>query len=267
MTPQELAAALKSIESRSPEAAPRDDRTVLIGEALRDLNLDWSPEEVLAEIEARRVRQAQALLATRRVKRNRILALAVALCALTSIWAAYQGFWIAPSVAGRPHMVLRSHFTGISDPGFDAGSEIRPLSTLPENRPIHVSTFTLGQILEGQPPTQILVDARENLAASWTIVKRDGAIYIRAWRITPSLRPPVTVSPKPPAGTIEVYSDPSLAADLAFRRPPGPKATPITLRVGAFKRFETGWMGPSTHMTVAYMTIAPITPDKDTQKK
>lgn len=58
VTPEELAHAIASLEARRLDAERLQAGTIPIGEAVRELNLDATPEEVLAEVRAQREAQA-----------------------------------------------------------------------------------------------------------------------------------------------------------------------------------------------------------------
>ncbi len=58
VTPEELAHAIASLEARKLDEVRLQENTIPIGQAVRELNLDATPEEVLAEVRAQR--QAQA---------------------------------------------------------------------------------------------------------------------------------------------------------------------------------------------------------------
>lgn len=58
VTPEELAHAIASLEARRLDETHLQENTIPIGEAVRELNLDATPEEVLAEVRAQR--QAQS---------------------------------------------------------------------------------------------------------------------------------------------------------------------------------------------------------------
>jgi hypothetical protein len=60
VSPEELAAALSRLEARREQEAAQRKSTVPIGETLRELGIDRSPEEVLAEVEALRSAQRTA---------------------------------------------------------------------------------------------------------------------------------------------------------------------------------------------------------------
>ncbi len=54
VTPEELAQALARIEARQAEQAKQQQATIPIGQAVEELGLGIAPEEILAEIQARR---------------------------------------------------------------------------------------------------------------------------------------------------------------------------------------------------------------------
>ncbi len=58
VTPEELAHAIATLEARKLDDQRHQDSTIPIGEAVRELNLDATPEEVLAEVRAQREAQS-----------------------------------------------------------------------------------------------------------------------------------------------------------------------------------------------------------------
>ena len=58
VTPEELATAVSRIEARKDTDQRRADGTIPIGEAVQQLGLAVTPEEVLAEVQVARAQQA-----------------------------------------------------------------------------------------------------------------------------------------------------------------------------------------------------------------
>lgn len=56
---EELAQALAAIELRRQEEARRLEGTVVIGDAVQELQLDVTPDELLAEVQAQRARRQE----------------------------------------------------------------------------------------------------------------------------------------------------------------------------------------------------------------
>ncbi len=106
VNPQELADALKALQAHQEEAARHLDDTLPIGEALRELNLDATPEEVLAEVQAQRAGTGK------RGRRSRVkaarLTLGAVLLALTGVGLhsliphhQASGRWSGPYLGGE----------------------------------------------------------------------------------------------------------------------------------------------------------------------
>lgn len=59
VTPEELVRAMAAIEARREQEARERDGTIAIGDAVQELGLNATPEEILAAVQAQRVRQVQ----------------------------------------------------------------------------------------------------------------------------------------------------------------------------------------------------------------
>ena len=174
VTPEELAAAVTALQIRK-EGQPG---TIAIGDAIGELGLDVSPEEVLAEVQAGRARQTakakQPSLKERLLATSAIGAVLVGL----SIWGISQRPPSNPSY--NVHTVPNS-YAPLNKPGRiylassllvgDASGKILMLSEVGDNQPVRCTfddqTSGFGQY------------AAENAQVLWTLVKHDGKVYVR----------------------------------------------------------------------------------------
>lgn len=153
VSPEELAAAITALQTRK-EGQPG---TIAIGDAVEELGLDVSPEEVLAEVQARRVKP-------RRKRDYRALACAF-VCAV-------------PLAVGA--------FASLQSPS------ALPLQINPQQ--LKVLDDTGKQVLATEVGDNQVFRCRlvgENLTAAdyfansdnpaWTLVKHGGKVYVRGW--------------------------------------------------------------------------------------
>ena len=68
VTAEEFAAAINSLDQRRASEAAHQASTVAVGQTLRELNIDATPDEILAEVRAQRARAAAAQKAKTDVK-------------------------------------------------------------------------------------------------------------------------------------------------------------------------------------------------------
>ena len=173
VTPEELAAAVTALQIRK-EGQPG---TIAIGDAVEELGLDVTPEEVLAEVQARRATK-------KRPSKMRLKVLSTALAALVSlsIWGVSQQFTGSPSIDihTMPTASYISTFS-VSPPPVhltcgpsivvaDASGKLVMLSEVGDNQP--VTCALNGNSLEqatGMEPSR------------WTLIKHDGKVYLRGW--------------------------------------------------------------------------------------
>ena len=170
VTPEELAAAVTALQIRK-EGSPG---TIAIGDAVDELGLDATPEEVLAEVEARRVAKARPFSQ----KRLKVLLAALAALVGMSVWGISQRPPDNPSY--NVHTVPNT-YASLNKPGRiyldstllvgDASGKIMMLSEVGDDQPVHCTydlrTGGFSQYTPGN--AQIL----------WTLVKHGGKVYVR----------------------------------------------------------------------------------------
>ena len=191
VTPEELSQALAAIEARKQAEASRLAGTIPIDQAVSELKLDSTSDEIWAEVQAQRD-QAEA---ARREQRRQDKAAKKAQAARQQ------------SVAPRPRQ--RRGWTGILVPmlivwvlfhngvfphfgGHHApvvAPILSPLAEVPDGKEVYADDAALVQISEGKSPKQITVSENET-GNRWTVVKIGAHVYLRGYiASTDSLQP------------------------------------------------------------------------------
>ncbi len=155
VTPEELASAVGALEARKPGATG----TIAIGDAVQELSLENSPEDILREVEAQRERRTEK----RRKRRRNWLALAGVLAAFGTA-----------GVALRPHAPPSASIV--------AAPQAASLSSVGDEQQVYVDTHGLEQIIGGTPASQVHVYA-SNDGIRWGLIKHAGKIYVQAYTL------------------------------------------------------------------------------------
>ena len=156
VTPTELAAAIAALEARKQGASG----TIAIGEAVDELSLDNTPNDILREIDAQRAQGT----AKRRRKRRGLLGLAAALVA-----------------AGMAGVILRPH-TPLPSVSTVAAPQSSPLSDIRDEQQVYVDTHGLKQIIDGTSASQVQVFT-SNDGIRWGLIKHGGKTYVQAYTL------------------------------------------------------------------------------------
>ena len=175
VTPEELAAAVTALQIRK-EGQPG---TIAIGDAVEELGLDVTPEEVLAEVQARRTKQGH--LKTRPFGWEFLGRIALVSAAAGLLGC---GLWLfldppqrngvramptapfVPIVSPNPvHLTVASDTIVASPDG-----KLRLLWEVGDNQPVHC-----GFDLQGSAFTQFSPANADN----WTLIKHNGRVYVR----------------------------------------------------------------------------------------
>jgi len=178
VTPQELAEALARLEARQSES----EGTIRLGDAVQELGLSATPEELLREIEAGRAQHQARHQAipprTRFGKAGRTTA-----AALTSGLLLLGGFFTLRSETPAPPAAV-----AVSAPEALPAGPITIPSHLLVRQPDHKMVL-LSEVADGQPVFCDLAatDAGAKLAdfapgdGHWTLIKHGGKVYVRGW--------------------------------------------------------------------------------------
>lgn len=243
VTPEELSAALAAIEARKQAEASRLAGTIPIEQAISELHLDSSPEELWTEVQASRAkaeatRQKQAqqaaaaqwVIAPSRPKRRR-RGLRIFL-PLLGIWTVFH-FGIVPQIFSHHRPAIRQ-------------GQMAPLSQISDGTEVYADSAALVQISEGKPLTQIVVDKAQG-ENTWTVFKRGGHVYLRGYIVeTPSLK---ALGGKP----LNIFSSDN-SGDLE-----NAKTSAITLRVDGVSLQSSGGNDDYSEVTLPSFQPDPLT--------
>lgn len=210
VTPEELAAAVTALQTRK-EGQPG---TIAIGEAVEELGLDVTPEEVLAEVQARR----QAIPRKRRSKLWDRLVLALGLSGIL-LWCSF--FVMDYPTGGSPSTseITTQGLSSEAQPSGhiaiapnltvgDASGKMLMLSEVGDDHPVRCTFDNQSSTFQYYYPSS---------PALWTLIKHHGKVYVRGWMLN--------VSEKVRAEN---------GVDIAYHRDENFN-TPITLPLDGFK--------------------------------
>jgi len=174
VTPQELAAALARLEARQGGL----DGTIPLGDAVQELGLNATPEELLREIEAGRARQQASHPKTRLAKAGRAAAALTCggLLLLGGLFA-FRGEAPAPPAA-----------IAVPAPTTPQAAPISIPDDLLVRRPDHKMAL-LSEVPDGQPILCLLAGTENGArltdfapsTSHWTLIKHGGKVYVRGW--------------------------------------------------------------------------------------
>ncbi len=167
VTPEELAAAVARLEARRAGA----DGTISIGDAITELSLDATPEEVFAEVQAVSI----ATLQQNSLQKSRLRVYSIVGLVLCGLLASFY-------LLNQPPPTILTATSSLADvpsqiqygthlPVGDAHGNIRLLSEVGNEQPVHCGYSSF--FLEPFPPSRP--------TATWTIIKHSGQVYIRGW--------------------------------------------------------------------------------------
>ena len=212
VTPEELTAAVAALEARKPGTSG----TLAIGDAVEELSLDNTPEDILREVKARREHlQKQSRHFTR--KRKWAVSLSLSLVCLT-------GFGIY-SVTGNSYPDSSQLTPGVPPSALESGILVRnslsqtatvtTLAEAPTEKTLYCSPDAIGTAAMSRnaqmgPRREISQSIAE---LNWPIVKHGQEIYVRGWTS-------VRLSPQAARlADVQVFSTPSLPTLGAHPQP------------------------------------------------
>lgn len=210
VTPDELSKALAAIEARRQAEAAHLAGTIPLDQAVSDLHLDSTSDEIWAEVQKQRAKAAmpaavqstspQALTALRPKRRR----------SWRRLLAAGALLWALSATGVIPHFWSHAHP--------QAAPNLRPLSTVPDSTEVYADSLALLQISEGRPAANISV-SENSTGNRWTVFKRGGRVYLHGYiKSAPSLE---ALGGKP----LDVYNDDN-SGELD-----GDRTSDITMRV------------------------------------
>ena len=255
VTPDELSRALAALEARKQADAERLAGTIPIEEAVSQLHLDATPDEIWAEVqsqrnktsadeartfaeadEARRAQLAQAHLTQAPTRSNRSVP--------------SRGHWKGIRVVAPLlffwflfHNGMIPHFGGH---GTHAAPILQPLAQVPGGVEVYADDTALAQVSAGKPLAQITVSKNET-GNRWRLVKLGDHVYLRGYIAS-------TDSLQPLQGRgLNVYNDDN-AGELE-----GERTSNVTLRVDKTALQKSGGDDGYSEVTVANFQPDPLT--------
>jgi hypothetical protein len=177
VTPEELTQALTAVEAKSEERSRQLADTISLGDAVQQLGLQVSAEELLAEITAQRSRQLQPRKTATRlvIRRNAAAAIAVGLLMLAFLLILRSMPRSAPALSIPPPAEAALQPT--------ASTGYPLLSEVPDGQTVQCDFPTLKSLAAGTNPATVHVDARPEDPASrlWTVIKHNGKLFVKGW--------------------------------------------------------------------------------------
>ena len=179
VTPEELTKALAAIETRKQAVASHLAGTIPLQDAVTELHLDSTPEEIWAEVQAQRVKAAPpetaAPIEAKAEKQEPVITpLRIQLSPRKRRWVrpfiALLAIWALDATGVIPHFPQHTTSAPI----------MRSLAQISDGKEVYADDTALVQVSEGKPLTQIIVS--ENGGDNrWRLVKISGHLYLRGY--------------------------------------------------------------------------------------
>ena len=185
VTPDELTQALAAIEARRQAEAG----TIPIDQAVSELHLDSTSDEIWAEVQAQRMKASLPKAAP--VVQPQQAAPPVSV-SMPAVRVRHRGWrrLLAPVVVIGVLMstgVIPHNFTShgfspslLTDKHFPTAAVLTPLSTVPDGKEVYADDNALSQISKGKPAAQVAV-SQDPSSNSWTLVKMRGHVYLHGF--------------------------------------------------------------------------------------
>lgn len=220
VTPDELTAAVAALESRRETEARHLQGTLTLGEAVSELHLDATPDELLAEVKAQREKRA-AEEAAREAEKAREKRADTGFAVPPSVghgsvplarlapfsfnsrskrkpWIFVLAILLMGNVFGHLHAprvrINTSGQAAISAPQYNTLAEV------PDGKTVLCSTANLQAIKNGASPAKVRLGEIDDEDMAWRIVKHDGHVYVRLQT------PRMSVSELQRIGNLNVYN-------------------------------------------------------------
>ncbi|HZO89821.1 MAG TPA: BON domain-containing protein [Chthonomonadaceae bacterium] len=183
VTPEELALAAASLESKRDAEHTWREKTLPLEEAIEQLGLNVTPEELCPEVEAIRAERAAKKEQERKLRHYR-RALFMGGLVLSLVCLLIAGVFAGLLIQLRAlHRALHP-----------ATLPIQPLALVPDNVPVHIDSAMLINLASGDTTPDkvfVFVDTRPDMGErgrrsgmfnnEWTIVKSEDLLSVRAW--------------------------------------------------------------------------------------
>ena len=180
VTPQELARALATIEARKEAESQQRADTISLGEAIRQLDINATPEELLDAIRARTAAKTEIRPSNSR-KSAKVLAIVLILCLLIPLaWVleAYETSVPPPAILSPTPLAAASAAT--------LSEEFPLLSRVPLDEPVGIEYSDLARLTRN-PRLDLRVNARAGHSMDtwssplWIIRKTSAGLAVECW--------------------------------------------------------------------------------------
>lgn len=259
VTPDELTHALAAIEARRQA----DAGTIPLDQAVSELHLDSTSDEIWAEVQAQRASTSAARPAQTAPEQEAPLqAVATPPAVIVRGWGSYiapavivRGWrdYIAPAVivwtlfsAGIIPQFWNNHTPVIKHQISSAAPILRPLSAVPDGTEVYADDAALIQISEGKPAAQVTVSQNPS-GSRWNLIKTGGHVYLRGYIESADSFKPLQGKP------LNVYNDDN-SGELE-----GHSTSEITLRVDNTSLQKSGGDDGYSEVTVPNFQPDPLT--------
>lgn len=193
VTPQEFVEALAAIETRNDAQAEHQASTLTLGEMVDQLSLEFTPEQLLAEITAARASGVNVVSAPQRKRwRGSRMVLPISI-AVNLVFGLFLLRWIASPVE---QLQLSAPAIAQAMPTTTVAATLAPSSAQ--------SAITLSEAMQTGTPVSVNLDDLRKIAKSpehatqwkkqfsptdgtgsqWTLVHLEDGWYVRGWRST-----------------------------------------------------------------------------------
>ena len=178
VTPQELASALARLEARREEGQQHQEGTVALGEAVQELGLPVTPEELLREVQAGR---AQAQTPPRQKHPARSAGIGAVAAAAITLLGGTLVFLVRSAPPQPAQIAVVAPTTPLAAPITlpdsllvrDADNRMVLLSEVADNRPVLCNLTATDQATAFAPFTPA--------SLHWTLIKHGDRVYLRGW--------------------------------------------------------------------------------------
>jgi hypothetical protein len=160
VTPEELAAAITALQY---DQNGSDDK-IAIGDAVNELSLDATPEDILQAVYVRRQQQKKQR------RKKRFGGIAAALVVMSAAFAGMLHHSHRQPILSKPVQAAISH----------SALELRSVDTVPDGQDFYADPHALAQFFQKVQNSKIKVSLTDS-DQKWEMVKHDGKVYLTAF--------------------------------------------------------------------------------------
>ena len=257
VTPDELTQALAAIEARRQTEAG----TIPIDQAVSELHLDSTPDEIWAEVKTQREKASlpNAVPVEQPQHAAPPVSVSMPVVSMPVVRVRHRGWrrLIAPvlvigvlmSTGVIPHNFTPHGFSPslLTDKHFSTAVPIlHPLSAVPDGTPVYADNAALIQLSEGKPAAQVAVSTIQS-DNRWALVKMRGHVYLHGFIAAADSLTPLS------GKALNVYNDDN-SGELE-----GERTSNITLRVDDTPLQKSGGDDSFSSITVPNFQPDPFT--------